>query len=101
MTKLHLKIKPSKAVNDVLIERVRQLSQEGYDAKHDDAHIHGELALAAAAYLGHSLAHVVLDTATELQALAPWAIRYKTPRDSLIKAAGLILAQIERLDRIK
>lgn len=105
--KKHLKIEPSAAVNDVLVERVRQLSEEGYDAKHDDAHTDGALALAAAAYIGGALkrgkqygppdGHA--DDVDVLISMAPWSIRYKSQRDSLVKAAALILAELERFDR--
>jgi hypothetical protein len=110
VTKVHLKIQPSQAVNDVLVERVRQLSEEGYDAAYDDEHTDGALALAAAAYIGGALKGGNKDglpdgseddDADVLIAMAPWSIRYKAPRDSLVKAAALILAEIERLDRLQ
>lgn len=109
MSRVSVKINPSQAVQDVLLERVRQLSEEGYDAKHDDAHTDGAIALAAAAYIGGALkCHDGKkygppdgqdDDVDVLMALAPWSIRYKSPRDSLVKATALILAEIERIDR--
>ncbi|WP_226019745.1 hypothetical protein [Novosphingobium sp. FKTRR1] len=91
-------------------ERVRQVLAEGYDLRHDDSHIHGELARHAAVlaiYAGlpeldrnhavnfgpmHYGAHTIW----------PWVdyeFRLTKPRRDLVKAAALIVAEIERLDR--
>jgi hypothetical protein len=37
-------------VERIADERLRQIMTEGYSAEHDDGHIHGELAMAAACY---------------------------------------------------
>jgi hypothetical protein len=94
------------AAQDVLIERQRQMSVEGWTPEHDDEHGPGALALAAAAY--------ALDAGEALDSFAPaneqraeplfWPFSSEwwkpvNPRRSLTKAAALILAEIERIDR--
>lgn len=107
MTKVTIKIEPSQAINDVLVERVRQLSEEGFDAKHDDQHTDGELSRAAACY---AMGAVETMTGREpmtwdddfLSALWPWDRSWwksKTARKDLVRAAALILAELERIDR--
>lgn len=99
---------PSKAAADVIAERARQISVEGWKPEHDDAHSAGEMAGAAACYLMQA----VLDSIgrADLNGLAkrtitelwPWAKDWWKPttrRRDLVKAGALILAEIERLDR--
>lgn len=99
----------SKAIDDVLAERRRQVEAEGWKPEHDDAHRQGELAAAAACYamnnlsftipniaLGHSVAMMVKN-------LWPWAVSWWKPTDhrrDLVKAAALLIAEIERIDRV-
>jgi hypothetical protein len=91
----------------VLVERVRQLSEEGFDAAHDDQHTEGELSRAAACY---AMGAVETITGREpmtwdddfLSALWPWDRSWwksKTARSDLVRAAALILAELERIDR--
>lgn len=101
------------AARDVLNERARQLQVEGFTAEHDDRHSRGELAIAAADYAllagryGYLGAPAYRASATPVhngdgQPLWPWAYEWfkpKDPRADLVKAAALILAEIERLDR--
>jgi hypothetical protein len=94
----------TKAARDVLSERQRQISEEGWTPEHDDAHKDGELASAAAAYVTYrSLMDPVAIMGSDIIAdLWPWAWDWwkpTTPRRDLIKAGALILAEIERLDR--
>jgi hypothetical protein len=94
------------AAQDVLSERQRQMSVEGWTSEHDDEHGPGALALAAAAY--------ALDAGEALDSFAPaneqraeplfWPFssdwwKPVNPRRSLVKAAALIIAEIERIDR--
>lgn len=84
-------------IDEILAERDRQVREEGYNAAHDDKHTAGEIAKAAAAYAAASV-----NSATGAM-LWPWPIdqfRPKNARDSLIKSAALIVAEIERRDRI-
>ncbi|MDN7541175.1 hypothetical protein QZM85_27925, partial [Burkholderia cenocepacia] len=85
------------AVRDVLAERRRQIEQEGWTPEHDDAHLTGDLALAAACYAIHGSERWNHDTF-----MWPWPKEWwkpTTPRRNLVKAGALILAEIERLDR--
>ena len=98
----------TKAIAEVAAERKRQIEAEGWDAEHDDQHDTGGLALAAACYA--SLAAVQASERTPLDVYAksespfrwPWERKWwkpKNPRRDLIRAAALIVAEIERLDR--
>ncbi|MGU2083723.1 hypothetical protein ACSERS_05220 [Pseudomonas aeruginosa] len=83
---------------DVQAERLRQVEAEGWMPEHDDAHSHGEMALAAASYAAY--AHVELSG--DLPMFWPWgrtSWKPTTPRRDLVKACALALAEIERLDR--
>ncbi|MFP3428780.1 hypothetical protein SB781_03420 [Paraburkholderia sp. SIMBA_061] len=86
------------AARDVIIERQRQMSVEGWTPEHDDEHEIGELARAAACYAANA-------TGFRLQSrvnIWPWDKAWwkpTTPRRDLVKAAALILAEIERIDR--
>lgn len=85
----------SQASQDVLAERRRQIETEGWTPEHDDEHLPGELALAAASY-------VCADEGEAPPAIWPWDWAWWKPesrRRNLVKAAALILAEIERLDR--
>ncbi len=82
-----------KVVDEIKAERLRQITQEEWDANHDDDYMNGELAQAAAAY------------ACFYRCLPwPWNDgdkRYKHPhRRRLVIAAALLIAEIERMDRV-
>ncbi|WCA57802.1 hypothetical protein G6M16_008860 [Agrobacterium tumefaciens] len=81
----------SKAVEDVLAERKRQV---GWTPEHDDKHTDGALAKAATCYASvYRLA----------ASYWPWDIKWWKPKDrrrDLIRAAALLIAEIERLDRL-
>ena len=90
---------PTQAAIDVLAERQRQISAEGWTPEHDDEHEGGELSQAAACYALHS---APVGNARDYLRFWPWDARGWKPKDSrsdLIKAGALILAEIERLDR--
>jgi hypothetical protein len=83
------------AARDVLAERERQKSAEGWTLEHDDAHGDGSMARAAAAYAlyGLGFSHI---------GIWPWGPHWWKPRshrENLVRAGALILAEIERLDR--
>ncbi|WP_430241994.1 hypothetical protein [Neorhizobium sp. DAR64861/K0K2] len=80
------------ALADALSERQRQLDAEGWIPQHDDQYLDNELIRAATCYL--------LGNAGNW----PWSRNWWKPTDrrrDLIKAAALIIAEIERLDRAK
>lgn len=93
---------------EVLIERSRQISAEGYSTEHDDEHQSGELSAAACSYVFAaaerlnplSQGHAGF-SAEEPPLMMPmgWEFKPAEPRRMLVKAAALILAEIERIDR--
>lgn len=88
----------TKAATDVLAERQRQIEVEGWTPDHDDQHDDGQLALAAACYAYQADAPMK----GEAPFGWPWDRIWWKPGDRrrmLVKAAALILAEIERLDR--
>lgn len=103
------------ALDDIAAERRRQVVQEGWSAAHDDTHSDGEMARAAACYAAHASAYqrVAADVGTEAYQTVeprssiynfgwPWAREWwkpRNPRRDLVRAAALIVAEIERLDR--
>lgn len=96
----------TKAAEDVLAERKRQISAEGWTPEHDDRHEARELARAAAVYALHVTQPPKMIFSHELQEEIPenwpWAKCYfkpRGPRRDLVRAGALILAEIERIDR--
>ncbi|WP_199770999.1 hypothetical protein [Achromobacter sp. AONIH1] len=92
------------AARDVLAERQRQISAEGWAPDHDDAHTLGEIAGAAGCYAIHAseIQNGALRYPANPYAFWPWDRDWwkpTTPRRDLVKAGALILAEIERLDR--
>lgn len=79
-------------IGEIVAERINQV-RHGFTPAHDDAHEAGELASAAACYA----------TGSRADGLWPWAAEWwkpgRDPRRCLVKAAALIVAEIERLDR--
>ena len=93
---------------DVGAERRRQVEVEGFDAKHDDATAPDKLALAAAVYAipDHyrylSCEGFGTETGSIRKVLWPWDDAWFKPGDrrrELVKAAALIIAEIEAIDR--
>jgi len=76
---------------DVIDERVRQVEQEAWDYTHDDQYVNGELLNAAVCYMYGT---VEADWPFNLE---DWKL--KDTRQNLVRAAALIIAEIERLDR--
>lgn len=93
----------SSAAVDVLAERQRQISVEGWTLEHDDKAWNGQFARAASAYAKH--AGLFLETGKPSASCPqewPWSGQWwkpTVPRRDLVKAGALILAEIERLDR--
>lgn len=94
---------PSAITDEILLERMRQMQQEGWTLDHDDQHRSGEMALAAALY---ALPYQSLKQGDfaglqmTLELTYDWHVKPDPdPRRRLVKAAALIVAEIERLDR--
>lgn len=91
-------------VREIGFERKRQVTSEGWASSHDDTHCHGELVKAAMAYC--QVASVPRDDTSVLAnrppSYWPWEVgawKPKNRRRDLIRAAALIVAEIERIDR--
>lgn len=105
----------SKATDDVLAERQRQIEAEGWTEAHDDQHTDGGLSAAAACYAMHSALEEGIRSGRIARYCArtkpfdrfvpdywPWQVEWWKPtgaRRNLVKAAALLIAEIERLDR--
>ncbi len=86
---------------DVILERDRQIKEEGWTPEHDDRYKRFELSMAASCYARHcDENHEFKDQVPDGW---PWDEEWwkpTSPRRDLIKAAALIIAEIERLDRL-
>jgi hypothetical protein len=108
--------------DEIAAERKRQIEKEGWSIAHDDAHRHGELARAAGCYALHA---AIIDDENYLDGEPrksdwPWwdtadvsggrgdcpvwgkVIAWWKPKDrrrDLIRAAALIVAEVEKMDR--
>lgn len=96
----------SLAASDVLAERARQISAEGWIHEHDDEHVNDEIAAMACYYAMPPGARdwPAAETgygATWGEAIRPenWNFQSGDRRRELVKAAALALAEIERMDR--
>jgi hypothetical protein len=89
-------------IEEIAAERQRQRDEEGWTDEHDDTHDDGSLAKAAACYAmsGAGLNPSFIERVR--QAIWTWAASWWKPkgrRRDLVRAAALIVAEIERLDR--
>lgn len=108
----------SRALLDVIAERHRHVEGEGWTPEHDDAHRRGEMIMAAVTYGTNAAVRVQLAadgySAERIDEMSrntgvprtwPWSRSWWKPvggtRRILIKAAALLVAEIERLDRQK
>lgn len=98
----------TRAVTDIMLERMRQVRPadqfgEGYTREDDDKqYTHGELAQAAACF---ALAAVDPDMFREvITNTFPWDMKWlkrEPARRILVKAGALIVAELERIDRME
>jgi hypothetical protein len=98
----------TQAQADVLRERERQCSGEGFTPSHDDGYDWGVLADAGAAYAvyaGDALhPYSQGDGQFFIDSPSMWPLKDKwwkpkNPRAALVKAAALLIAEIEKIDR--
>lgn len=86
-------VTPYLIYDEIHDERIRQITEEGYTLKHDDELKHGELAAAAVTYASPRVLEREI-----------WPFRnppkVKDTRRNLVRAAALLVAEIERLDRL-
>ena len=94
----------------IAAERARQVENEGWTPEHDDEHNTFELSQAASCYAMHVSNRAWIVAEGNLEGYQkesadfswPWDDKWwkpKTPRQDLVRAAALLLAEIERLDR--
>lgn len=96
-------------LEEISAERRRQIEVEGFTPQeHDDAHAEGELATAASTYAQYAssaqmhAAGLGFSRGGYAPARWPWLAAWWKPQDrrrDLVKAAALLVAEIERLDR--
>lgn len=95
---------------DILKERDRQESEEGWTPEHDDAHIDETLALVAALYTTPMQLYCVEKGEDFFTFEDPWPVGWDEIHDRrgdfdrrrlLVIAGALIAAEIDRLDRAK
>ena len=92
----------SAAASDVVAERRRQIVEERRPPLEDDQYVGCELLRAALTYGAHTALMIAGEPDEGVPEVWPWAPRWwkpTTPRRNLLKAAALIIAEIERLDR--
>jgi hypothetical protein len=92
------------ALDDIAAERRRQIDAEGWTPEHDDAHRIGEMAQAAACYAIGSGFRDTIEGDEQRRPLWPWDWSWWKPKDrrrDLVRAGALIVAEIERLDRLE
>lgn len=83
-------------LDEILTERMRQITKHGYSETHDDEHTDGSIADAAAHY-----ASTKDDTG-----LWPWDAEYdkkstKTRREQCMTSIAMLTAEVERMDRLE
>lgn len=91
-------------VAEIAAERRRQVKVEGWAPEHDDKHDAGDLLTAAVCYAQRRMDESRFGIWTPTAPAAwPWDVCWWKPKDrrrDLIRAAALIVAEIERLDRL-
>lgn len=99
------------AIKDVINERQRQINQEFYSTENDDEYKQNELLRAAVCYAENVVrrgwvfdSNFGPDVYQEEEApdLWPWDLDFwkpRNPRRDLVRAAALLIAEIERIDR--
>jgi hypothetical protein len=96
----------SQAIDDVVTERLRQVDSEGFGPAHDDRYHNWELARAGVCYATVATHKDRTRKESAKRAFAPgtwpWHLDWWKPKDrrrDLVRAAALLIAEIERMDR--
>jgi hypothetical protein len=89
-------------IRQIAAERARQVAGEGWSAEHDDEHIYGQLAMAAACYAAPQ--PIFVGEPMKLRDAWPWEKRWDkrakhSPERRLVIAGALIVAELERMSR--
>lgn len=101
---------------EIARERERQVDVERWTPEHDDGHVDGSLGLAAAVYAApvalrasqpvpcgcrEAICHHWMGRVPGWGSAWPWDTppKHRDRRSDLVRAAALIVAEIERLDR--
>jgi len=93
---------PSKTgVQLIATERERQMSDEGWNAQHDDEHINAELARVGAIYALPPKYRFYAQAWPETWNLQWWKPTPENRIRELTKAGALIAAEIDRLQRVE
>ena len=99
---------PISGIKLISDERIRQVGQELWTSEHDDAHVNCELAQAAVCYIQQSIGRRWLDPISYQKDIPPvdwpWDQSWwkpKHPIRDLVRAAALIAAEIDRLQRLE
>lgn len=93
-------------IEEIAAERRRQVEAEGWTPEHDDEHLNAEMAAAALCYVQSALCEngKPKSPLRGVPGFWPWDDAWwkpRGPRRDLIRAAALIVAEIERLDRAR
>lgn len=86
-------------IDEIIAERKRQIHDKGYTSESDDAHTNNELIDAAIAYCTSAKKETA--AAKECWPLALEHFKPSEERRDIIKAIALLIAEVERIDRIK
>mgnify|MGYP000582559481 CR=1 FL=1 len=94
----------SDALRDVAAERRRQVEVEGWTPEHDDQHGEHSMSIAAACYALAATPALEVHTVhlLDLWQWTGWSASWFKPKDrrqNFVRAAALLLAQIEMFDR--
>lgn len=110
-SKLHAAFSASEVTNaltaaalDLLKERDRQINSKGHSSEQDDQYMNGELADAGSVYAFWANTFNLGLIAHTPPSCWPWPPEHWKPtsqRHMLIKAGALILAELDRLDRLQ
>lgn len=96
-------MKENQVLKDIQAERERQIAK-GYDAAHDDEHGDGSIKLAAQSFISSAIG--TQRSRSNAFQTWPWDdvpndLLTDDSRTALVKAAACIVAEIERLDRMR